>query len=114
MKWLLALITLTVFFFIYSFSIHPSFVLAFRWMTMGMAIVSFLFYFMIVRNSKKENSTMLGSNIAAIVLKFMLSALVIISYAFIFRLKSNIEFIYFFIAYFAYSIVMYVGAYQYK
>jgi hypothetical protein len=114
MKWLLSLVLLTLAFFIYSFFIDDTLVLAFRWMTMGMAIVSFIFYAMIARNSKKGNETMLGSNIAAIVLKFMLSALVIISYAFIFKLKNNTEFIFFFMSYFAYSIVMYVGAYRYK
>jgi drug/metabolite transporter (DMT)-like permease len=113
MKWLTAILIVTAVFFISSFFIRSE-VLAYRWMTFGMAIVSLIFYGIVARNRKKDNEKMVGSYIAAVVVKFMLSATVIIVYAFIFKLKSNTEFLYFFIAYIVYSVVTYTGAYFYK
>jgi hypothetical protein len=111
MKWLASLVFVTAVFIGAAFFVDEQNLRGYLWMTMGMAVVSFLYYLMVISGSKKESKLLIGSNIAAVIVKFMLSALVIILYAFIFGLHRNIEFAYFFMAYLIYSIVMYTGAY---
>ncbi|MDB5228026.1 MAG: hypothetical protein JWN78_2219 [Bacteroidota bacterium] len=114
MKWLLSLLIVTAFFIVSSFFISEKYVLSYRWMTLGMAIVSFIFFLVILRNKKKENKQVLGANISAIILKFILSIAVVISYAFLYGITKQYEFLFFFIAYMVYSVITYVGAYTYK
>ena len=107
MKWLLALLFFTSFFIVSSFFIDTNNAFAYRWMTIGMAIVSFIFYFSI----NKRNAKNAGGNLAAIVIKFMLSCLVFIIYIIAFKSRNRIDFYFFLIAYILFSIVSYVGAY---
>ena len=105
MKWLFALLFLTSFFIVSSFFIDANYTFAYRWMTIGMAIVSFIFYF----NINKKNAKNAGGNLAAIVIKFMLSSLVFIIYIAAFKSKNRIDFYFFLIAYILFSIVSYTG-----
>ena len=114
MKWLGSLIFLTSFFIISSFFIPEKLVLSYRWMTIGMSIVSFTYYFIIWKTNLHSSEKMVGANFAAIILKFILSALVIILYAFLFGLNNNIDFLFFFMAYLVYSLITYIGTYNYK
>jgi hypothetical protein len=76
-------------------------------MTLGMAIVSFVFYYI----TKKNNPKNINGNLTAIVTKFLFSSLVFITYIIIFRSKNKVDYYFFIMAYILYSIVSYSGAY---
>ncbi len=114
MKWLLQIILLTIYFILLSFCLDADLRFSFRFMTIGMSIVSFLFYFIIYQSQKKNVKKALGGNLAAIVIKYMLSASVIIIYAFKYGMNFYHEFIYFFAAYLSFSVICYLGAYNYN
>jgi hypothetical protein len=107
MKWLLSLLFLTSVCIASGFFIAQNYVFAYRWMTTGMAIVSFIFYFMINKNSAKNAN----GNLAAIVLKFILSSLVVIIYIAMTKSKNKIDYFFFLGAYVIFSSVSYAGAY---
>lgn len=107
MKWLLSLFFLTSVCVIAGFFIAQNYVFAYRWMTTGMAIVSFIFYFIINKNSAKNAN----GNLAAIVLKFILSSLVVLIYIAMFKSKNKIDYFFFLGAYVLFSAVSYTGAY---
>ena len=107
MKWLLSLFFLTSVCVISGFFIAQNYVFAYRWMTTGMAIVSFIFYFIINKNSAKNAN----GNLAAIVLKFILSSLVVLIYIAMFKSKNKIDYFFFLGAYILFSAVSYTGAY---
>ena len=107
MKWFLALLFCTSLFIVSSFFISKENVFAYRWMTFGMAIVSFIFYCII----NKKNAKNAGANLAAVVAKFMLSAVVFILYLAIFKSNNKIDYVFFIAAYLLFSIVSYTGAY---
>ena len=75
-------------------------------MTLGMASVSFLFYFITQKSSPKN----IGGNLLAITAKFLLSAMVFIMYAIIFPSKDKTGYYFFIVAYVLFSIISYVGA----
>ncbi len=114
MKWLFTLVFLTLLFIISSFFIDRNLVFAYRWMTIGISLVSFIFYYIVTTSNTKDNNKIIGGNLAAIVVKFILSLLVIIIYALVFGMKNKLEFVYFFIAYCIFSIVNYFFSYNYK
>lgn len=107
MKWLLSLIFLTLFFVISSFFIPNDLALAYRWMTLGMATVSFIFYFL----TKKNNPKNVNGNLAAITIKFMSSTLVFVLYIIIYKSQNKIDYYFFIVAYILFSLVSYTGAY---
>jgi hypothetical protein len=84
------------------------------WMTMAMAAVAFLFYFMVTAAHQKDNAGKVGGNLAAIMLKFILSVLVVILYVLLFDRKEKLDFLFFFTAYILYSVISYAGAYKMK
>lgn len=107
MKWLLSLVFLTIIFISVSFFISEKMVFAFRWMTIGMAIISFVFFFITRINNHKS----IGGNILAITLKFLMSPFVFITYYVATHSKNSLDYYFFIIAYILYSIVCYTGAY---
>lgn len=107
MKWLLSLVSLTIAFITISFFMPAKMVFPFRWMTIGMAIISFFFYFITIINNSKN----IGGNILAITLKFLMSPFVFIIYYVITHSKNNLDYYFFTLAYILYSIVCYTGAY---
>ena len=107
LKWFVTLLFLTSFCIVSSFFIAANNVFAYRWMTIGMAIVSFIFYFIINKNNAKNAS----GNLAAVVVKFMLSILVVVIYIASFKSKNKIDFYFFLMAYLLFSAVSYTGAY---
>jgi len=107
MKWFLSLSFLTVFFIVSSFFIGKNLVFAYRFMTLGMAIVSFLFYTITIKNNPKN----INGNLLAITLKFLLSAIVFIAYFVITRSQNKMDYYFFILAYLLFSVVCYVGAY---
>ena len=109
MKWLTSITPLTIVFIITSFVIDKNLAFTFRWMTLGMAIVSFLFYYMTYKSNQKQ----IVGNIAAIVVKFILSAVVVVTYFLLTKSKNRIDYLFFLAAYLAYSIVSYWGAYTF-
>ncbi len=114
MNWLFSLVLLTLLFIISSFFIDSNLVFAYRWMTIGISLVAFIHYYMITSADKKSSAKMIGGNLAAIVLKFLLSALVVILYLVLFGTKNNMDFVFFLIAYIIFSIVNYLFSYNYK
>jgi hypothetical protein len=107
MKWLFSLVCLTIAFVSTSFFIPEKMVFAFRWMTIGMAIISFVFYFITRINNHKS----IGGNILAITFKFLMSPFVFITYYVATHSKNSLDYYFFIIAYILYSIVCYTGAY---
>ncbi|HQV78934.1 MAG TPA: hypothetical protein PLJ42_07675 [Chitinophagales bacterium] len=107
MKWIISLILLTFIFIITSFFIPNYLLFPFRWMTVGMAFNSFIFYFMV--NKSKANNAY--SSLAAIVVKFILSGAIVIIYFIITESKNKIDYYFFFLAYILFSIISYTGAY---
>lgn len=106
MKWLYSLIFLTFFFIVSSFFIPTKLVIAYRWMTLGMALVSFIFYIITKKNDKNKSA-----NITAIGVKFITSSLVFILYIIVFKSKNTIDYYIFILAYILFSVVSYAGAY---
>ena len=88
MKWIISLILLTFIFIITSFFIPNYLLFPFRWMTVGMAFNSFIFYFMV--NKSKANNAY--SSLAAIVVKFILSGAIVIIYFIITESKNKIDY----------------------
>lgn len=107
MKWFLSLLFVTAVCIVSGFFIEQKYVFAYRWMTTGMAIVSFIFYFMINKKSAKNAN----GNLAAIVLKFILSSLVVIIYIAMLKSKNKTDYFFFLGAYILFSAVSYTGAY---
>jgi hypothetical protein len=114
LKWYFTLVFITILFIISSFFIAEPLVLGYRWMTIGISIVSFIYCYIITTASKKDSKKMMGGNLAAIVLKFILSAVVIIIYILLFGMRNQLEFAFFFLAYSIYSVVNYGFSYYYK
>lgn len=114
MKWFYTLIVVTVLFIAAGFFIPSGARTGYYWMSMGMAIVSFLFYFMIYQSRPKQTAARAGSNLAAITLKFITSMLVVIFYFVLFGAKQKMDFLVFIISYCIYSVISYTGAYYFK
>lgn len=110
MKWLITWIIATCSFVVVSFFLPSAFRFPFLWMTLGMAISALVFYFITIKSNPKQ----ITGNLSAIILKFFLSAIVIIAFAIIFKPKSNIGYYFFILAYSVYSVISFVGAYYYK
>ncbi len=79
-------------------------------MTLGMAIISFLFYIINVKNNQNN----INGNLLAIIMKFLLSSLLFIVYFIITNSYNKIEYYFFILAFVLYSIVCYVGAYYFS
>lgn len=109
MKWFFYLTFLTLIFVVSSFFIPQNLAFAYRFMTFGMAAVSFLFYFITVKNNPKN----IGGNLLAIIVKFMLSSLLFMVYYIITRSKNKTDYYFFIVAYLLFSVVCYTGAYYY-
>jgi len=107
MKWFLSLACLTIVFLAVSFFMPANMVFAYRWMTIGMAIISFIFYYIIIFNNPKN----IGRNILAITVKFLMSPFVFIVYYVVTHSKNSVDYYFFILAYMTYSIVCYIGAY---
>ncbi|HNJ01099.1 MAG TPA: hypothetical protein PK206_04935 [Chitinophagales bacterium] len=86
---------------------------AYYWMTGGMCIVSFIYYYIVLIAEQKKEQKMLGGHLFAIVIKFMLSALVAILYILIFPVKQY-DFVYFFVAYVIFSVFSYLFSYHFN
>lgn len=114
MKWLLSLVLLTSLFILAGFFMDPKLMRGYWFFTMGMAVISFNFYFIIYFNRNLEKKKILGPYIAAIGVKFILTVLLVVIYALVFGMKQKIDFLFFFIAFFLYSAVLYTGAYNSK
>lgn len=113
-RWLLSLFLLFTLFVVLGLIIHPASLAAYYFMTMSMSVVSFIYYFVVVNAQQKANNKMLSANLAAIILKFSLSLLIVIIYAISFKPIQQFDFVYYFAAYFLYSIVNYYYSYRYK
>lgn len=113
-KWLISLIIITFLFVTSSFFIEEQSVFGFKWMTFGMSLVAFIYYYVVTTANAKDSKKMIGGNLAAIVLKFILSGVVIILYIIFFGMENRLDFVSFFIAYSIYSIVNYTFSYHYK
>jgi hypothetical protein len=79
-----------------------------------MALVSFIYFFIVFVSEKKEVKKSIGGNVAAITIKFILSALVFVVYQYKYGMSYLHEFIYFFIAYLSFSILSFWNSYNYK
>ena len=112
MKWMLSLVLLTIVFIAASFGVPPERVVAFRWMTLGMAFVSFIYYFIVRFSNMQKAQKRAGGNLAAIIIKFFLSALVVILYIIFFPETNSTDIFIFLGAYVLFSIVSYAGAYK--
>lgn len=107
MKWLLSLVFITLFFIISSFFLPENLIFPYRFMTLGMATISFFFYILTVKSSHNN----VGGSLVAIVLKFILSAFLFMAYYVLTQSKNNIDYYFFILAFVLYSIVCYIGAY---
>lgn len=108
MKWLYSLIMVTSIFILVSFVLPQNHQFAFRWMTIGMALVAFIFYSM----SRYYKTNNVVGNLAAIIVKFVLSAVVVVSYFIYTKSKINTDYYYFFLSYMVYSFISYWNAFQ--
>lgn len=112
-KWLLTLVCITFLLLLLGFILHPVSIHAYLWMTMGMAAVSFLYFFMVTLAQKQTSSQVIGGNLAAIGLKFILSATLIIFYIVLTKETRRMDFVYFLLAYGIFSIINYTFSYFY-
>lgn len=112
-KWLLALTLITVLFLIFGVISNPKPAFGYYWMTMGIAFISYLYFFMVTTSYEKKSVQNIGGNFAAIAVKFILSATVIIFYVIFAPKTSGTDFVYFFIAYGVFFIVSYTFSYKY-
>jgi bacteriorhodopsin len=96
LKWYFTLVFITILFIISSFFIAEPLVLGYRWMTIGISIVAFIYCYIVTTASKKDSKKMMGGNLAAIVLKFILSSVVIIIYILLFGMRNQLDFAFFF------------------
>ncbi len=110
MKWLYSLILVTSIFILVSFVLPSNHQFAFRWMSIGMALVAFIFYYM---TCYYKSNNIVG-NLAAIIVKFMLSAAVVVSYFIYTKSKINTDYYYFFLSYAVYSFISYWNAFQHN
>lgn len=113
-KWLLTLVSLSILFFILGFFINTKLRFDYWWMTMGISLIAFVYYFIVTASDKKDNNKIIGGNIAAIGLKFILTGVVLILYIILSGMKNRSGFIFFFIAYGVFSVVSYTFSYLYK
>lgn len=113
-KWLLTLISLSLLFFVSGFFINTDLRFDYWWMTLGIGWVAFVYYFIVTYSNKKNNYKVIGGNISAIGLKFILTGIVIILYIIFSGMKNRTGFIFFFIAYGIFSVVSYSFSYLYK
>jgi hypothetical protein len=114
MKWFLHLFFLTLFFIVISFFLDADLRFSFLFMSLSMALVSFIYFLIVFISEKKEVKKSIGGNLAAITIKFMLSALVIVIYSYKYGMHYLHEFLYFFIAYISFSVLSFLDAYWYK
>ena len=114
LKWLFSLIGITFVFLALHWVLPIAGTSGYLWVTMSMAIVSFIYFFMVTISSKKESTEVVGGNLAAIVVKFILSATIIIFYVIFSKKTERIDFVWFFVAYGIYSIVNYPFVYFYN
>ncbi len=114
MKWFYSLVFITGLHILAGFFIPDNLKQGYYWMSMGMAAVSFLFYFMIVQSRQKQAAAKAGANLAAITLKFIASMLVVILYVILFGAKQKADFLFFIISYCIFSVISYTGAYYLK
>lgn len=114
MKWFLHIVFLTLYFILLSFFLDADLQFSFLFMSMAMAFVSFLYFLIVYISEKKEAKKSIGGNLAAIVIKFILSALIIVVYEFKYGMKFQHDFLYFFIAYISFSVLSFYDAYNYK
>lgn len=113
-KWLLTLVSLSILFFISGFLIKTNLCFDYWWMTLGISCISFIYYFIVTFSNKKNNSKVIGGNIAAIGIKFILTGFMLILYIIFSGMKNRSAFIFFFIAYGIFSVVSYTFSYLYK
>jgi hypothetical protein len=114
MKWFLHLVFLTLYFIFLSFFLDAELRFSFLFMSMAMALVSFIYFLIVFISEKKDAKKSIGGNLAAITLKFMLSALIIVVYQYKYGMHYLHEFIYFFIAYASFSVLSFWDSYYYK
>lgn len=112
-KWLFSLLFITLLFFGLHWILPIARTSGYIWITMSMAVISFIYFFMVTNSSKKESTEVVGGNLAVIVIKFILSATIIIFYVLFSKKTESIDFVWFFGAYGIYSIVNYPFAYFY-
>jgi len=79
--------------------------------TSGMAFIALLFGIMVYISNHKPAKKMIGGNLAAITLKYILSGLLLIVFIIFFKSKTICHFFYMLILIFIYSIISYTGAY---
>ncbi|MCC6584579.1 MAG: hypothetical protein IT271_12820 [Chitinophagales bacterium] len=113
-KWLLTLVSLSILFFISGFLIKTNLRFDYWWMTLGISCIAFIYYFIVTSSNKKNNNKIIGGNIAAIGLKFILTGFMLILYIIFSGMKNRSGFIFFFIAYGIFSVVSYTFSYLYK
>ncbi|MFN8282152.1 MAG: hypothetical protein U0U67_03005 [Chitinophagales bacterium] len=114
MKWFLHIVFLTIYFIVISFFLDVDLRFSFRFMSMAMALVSFIYFLIVFISEKKEVKKSIGGNLAAIVIKFMLSAMIIVVYSYKYGMHYLHEFLYFFIAYGSFSVLSFWNGYWYK
>ncbi len=114
MKWFLHLFSLTLFFILVSFFLDADLRFSFLFMSMSMALVSFVYFLIVYVSGKKDAQKNVGGNLAAITLKFILSALIVIVYEILYGMHYLHEFLYFFIAYLSFSILSFWDSYLHQ
>jgi len=113
-KWLLTLAFTTFFLLVLGFILHPVSIHAYLWMTLGMAVVAFVYFAMVTIAHKKTSMQVISGNLAAIGLKFILSATIIIIYIILVRNTRRIDFLYYLMAYGIFSTINYTFSYLYN
>ena len=79
--------------------------------TSGMSFIALLFGIIVYISNHKPAKKMIGGNLAAITLKYILSGLLLIVFIIFFKSKTTYHFFYLLILIFIYSIISYTGAY---
>ncbi len=113
-KWFLTLAVITSILVVTGFFLDSSIAFGYRWMTTGMSIVAFIYYFIVTSSNEKDSKKMIGGNLTAIVLKFILSGVVVILYLLLYGIQDPLDFAFFFMAYGIFSVVNYIFSYNYK
>lgn len=113
LKWLLTLLFTTIFFLLAGMLIPTKSMPAFYGMTMSVAFISFIYFFIVNNVHKKDSATHVGGNLSAIIIKFILTGAIIIFYIILSKEIRGIDFIYFFAAYGIFSIINYSFSYYY-
>ncbi len=109
--WFLIWLTVTLFLLIFGNALsHPDNT-TILFGTSGMAFIALLFGIMVYISNHKPAKKMIGGNLAAITVKYILSGILLIVFIIFFKSKTTNHFFYLLILIFIYSIISYSGAY---